>query len=191
MKSAMVILAVATSAVALPAAAQVNMSSVYAGGSIGSAERKDACGSIIAGGSCDEKDTAWRVFGGYQLNRNFSAELGYHHLGEITADAGAAHATSKTNLWELVGIGAFPVMNTVSLYGKLGGYRAKTNLSSNLGGGGDETNTGLTYGFGAQWDATQNLGVRAEWQRYDNVGGSRVGEGDINALTIGALYRFR
>lgn len=192
MKSALVILAISASVFALPAAAQVNMSSVYMGASVGSAERKDACGSIVAGGSCDEKDTAWRLFGGYQINRNFAAELGYHDLGQITSSAGTASATSKARLVDLVGIAAYPFMNVLSVYGKLGGYYAKTELSSNItGAGGDETNTGLTYGAGLQWDATRNLGVRAELQRYDNVGGSRTGEGDINVVSVGALWRFQ
>jgi OmpA-OmpF porin, OOP family len=152
----------------------------YIGGDVGNADF----------GSDD--DMGFRVLGGYQINRNFAAELGYHNLGEITASAGTASATTKARLWELVGIGAYPFANQFSVYGKLGGYRSKTTASSNVAGlGGEDTNTGLTYGFGAQWDAMQNLGVRVEWQRYDNVGGNASGEGDINVLSLGGIWRFR
>ena len=191
MKALVVIVALATTAFALPATAQLNMSSVYIGGDLGLAERKDSCGSILAGGSCDEKDRSWALFGGYQLNRNFAAELGYHDLGEIKASVGSATAASKTHVWDLVAVGMLPVMNTLSLYGKLGGYWAKSHLSSNVANGGTDTNTGLTYGAGVQWDAMPNIGVRAQWQRYDNVGGNQTGEGDINVVSVGALYRFR
>jgi OOP family OmpA-OmpF porin len=192
MKSAAAVLGITASVLAFPAAAQMNMSAAYVGGSIGQSERKDVCGVLLVGGSCDEKDTAWRILGGYQINRNFAAEFGYHNLGEVKASAGASSSTSKSNVWELVGIGAYPFANQFAVYGKLGGYRGKTTLSSNVTGvGGEEKNNGLTYGFGLQWDPMANLGVRAEWQRYDNVGGPRTGEGDINALTLGAIWHFR
>jgi opacity protein-like surface antigen len=85
------------------------------------------------------------------------------------------------------------VLPVLSIYGKLGGYYAKTELSSNIPGvgGADDNNTGLTYGVGVQWDALPNLGVRAEWQRYDNVGSDTTGEGDINVISVGAIWRFR
>src|SRR2546426_1161236 len=36
-----------------------------------------------SGFSCDKKDTAFKILGGYQINRNFAAELGYHDLGKL------------------------------------------------------------------------------------------------------------
>jgi len=193
MKSAAIaVAALAASAFALPAAAQMSMASGYVGATFGQAEYKDACGSVIAGGSCDEKDTAWRVLAGMQINRNFAAEIGYHNLGEITATAGASRANLQVDVFELVGIGAFPIANMFSIYGKLGGYYGRAELTSNVAGiGGDETNTGLTYGAGVQFDVMRQLGVRLEWQRYDNVGGDRTGEGDINVISVGAIWRFR
>lgn len=177
MKSATVILALVTSAFSLPAAAQLAASAVYLGGSIGRADQKVP----------DEKDTAWKVFGGYQFHPNFAAELGYHHLGEVTSSG----VTTEARAWDLVGIGSLPVVaNVLSLYGKLGAYYAQTERTT-PGVRADENNNGLTYGFGAQWDATRNIGVRVEWQRYDQVGSRTTGEGDIDVLSVGALYRFR
>jgi OOP family OmpA-OmpF porin len=178
---------------ALPAAAQVGMSSVYVGATVGQSEYKDACGNIAAGVSCDEKDTAWRILAGYQINRNFAAEIGYHDLGESKASFGSTSGSIKVKAVELVGIGAFPVLPVLSIYGKIGGYYAKTELSSNIPGVGsaDDNNTGLTYGAGVQWDVLRNLGLRLEWQRYDDVGSDSTGEGDINVISVGALWRFR
>lgn len=106
MKSAAAIAALAASAFALPAAAQVSMSSVYVGATVGQAEYKDACQGIAPGVSCDEKDTAWRVLAGYQINRHFAAEIAYHNLGETKASAGGASAAIGVKAFELVGIGA-------------------------------------------------------------------------------------
>src|SRR2546430_13640819 len=80
----------------------------YAGITLGQSEVKDV---DCAGASCDKKDTAFRILGGYQINRNFAAELGYHDLGKVTLSAPGVSANIKSNVWELVGIGAYPFAN--------------------------------------------------------------------------------
>ncbi len=161
------------------AAAQSNLSSWYAGGTVGQAELKDACQGL---GGCDEKDTALRILGGYQYNRNFAAEIGYHDLGEASAPAGATEAAA----WELVGIGALPLGNQFSAYGKLGVYRGELEAL-----GAEETNSDLTYGLGLQYDITRAVGVRGEWQRYSKMGGGAVAETDVDVLNVGVAYRFQ
>jgi len=171
MKSAAVMVVGLTAAVfTLPAAAQMtnDSSAFYVGGSVGQSKIKDCPG-------CDDKDTAWRLLGGYQFNRNFSAEVGYHNLG----DFGGA----KANAWELVGVGLFPVANQFGIYGKLGGHH------SELKDGGSESGNGLTYGAGLQYDIMPALGLRGEWQRYDKVAG--VSDSKIDVLSVGAIWRFR
>lgn len=174
---AAVTLALATSAFAVPASAQLNMSSVYVGGSLGRSNFKTP----------SETDTAWRLFGGYQFHRNFAAELGYHDLGEVNFVGGNRNAKA----WEFVGVGMLPVATALSVYGKLGGYYAKSELQSSIVPSGDDTNTGLTYGVGAQYDVTPQVGLRLEWQRYDNVGGNTAGKTDIDVANLGVLWRFR
>jgi OOP family OmpA-OmpF porin len=177
MKALAVVLALATTAFALPASAQLNMSSVYIGGSLGRSNFK----------APSETDTAWRLFGGYQFHPNFAAEIGYHNLGQVNFVQGDRDA----KVWELVGIGMWPVANALSVYGKLGGYYGKSELHSSVVPSGDDTNGGLTYGVGAQYDMMRNAAVRVEWQRYDNVGGNTTGETDIDVLNVGLLWKFR
>jgi OOP family OmpA-OmpF porin len=179
MKSIKAALAVAAFAFAGAAAAQPSLSSVYIGGTIGQAEYKDACSGLT---DCDEKDTAWRILGGYQFNRYFAAELGYHNLGEASAQAGAIEGTA----WELVGIGAYPVIDKLSVYGKLGAYRGELE-----GLGAKETNSDLTYGVGLQYDVLKNVGLRSEWQRYNKMGGGAFTETDVDVLSAGVVYRFQ
>ncbi len=156
------------------AAQQPSVSSVYVGGTIGQAEYKDGGG--------DDKDTAWRILGGYQFNRYFAAELGYHNLGEASAAAGAVEGTA----WELVGIGAYPLVDKLSAYGKLGVYRGELE-----GLGAEETNTDLTFGVGLQYDLVKNVGLRGEWQRYSKMGGGNLVETDVDVLSVGVVYRFQ
>jgi OOP family OmpA-OmpF porin len=188
MRSILAVITLGASAFALPAAAQMNMSSFYVGATFGQSDF-GSC-EAPAGVSCDTKDTAWRALAGYQFNRNFAAEIGYHNLGEVKFSGAGLDATTKVNAWELVGVGLLPFANQFAGYAKLGGYHAKTELSGNLGSA-DDTNTGLTYGVGLQWDPMPPLGVRVEWQRYNDVGGDNSAKGDISVLSLGAIWRFR
>ena len=179
-KSIKSLLAVAALAFAGGAfAQQPALSSVYLGATLGQSDFKDGCNGVS---DCDSKDTAWRLLGGYRFNQYFSAELGYHDLGEVSGSG----ASVKGNAWELVGLASYPVVDKFSVYGKLGGYRGELK-----GNGANETNTDLTYGVGLQYDVLKNVGIRGEWQRYAKLGGGDVQETDVDVLSIGAVYRFQ
>jgi len=163
----------------------------YLGGSIGqSSVDIEDCGGVV---SCDDKDTAWRILGGYQINRNFAVELGYHQLGEASASFPGGQVNFESTAIELVGIGALPLANNFALYAKAGFYRGESEATgSNVGGpiNVKESNTDLTYGVGAQYNFNPRFGIRAEWQRYANMGGEEIGESDIDVLSIGVVVRF-
>jgi|SRR5687767_11914336 OmpA-OmpF porin, OOP family len=161
----------------------------YAGASIGQSSMDiEGCGGAI---SCDDKDTAWRILGGYQINRNFAVELGYHQLGDAIASGPGGQVNFEATAIELVGLGILPLANNFALYAKAGFYRGETEAKG-LAGSVDEseTNTDLTYGLGAQYNFNPRFGVRAEWQRYTNMGGEATGESDVDVLSIGVLVRF-
>src|SRR5438309_3199391 len=146
----------------------------YLGASVGQSKAKVAdCAGFS---SCDAKAAAFGILGGYQINRNFAAELGYHDFGRVTL-SGPGSANIKANAAELVGLGAYPFANRFSVYGKLGAYRAESKLSAAASGSVSlkDRNTDLTFGFGAQYDVAREAGVRAEWQRYKSVGGDDTG----------------
>ena len=172
----------------------------YLGASIGQSRAKDFCDDS-GGFSCDDKDTAWKLFGGYQFNRHLAVEAGYTDLGEVGASGVlsgvSVRGTVEVTAFELMGVGSFPVMDRFALYGKLGVYRAETeqSVTGTLGtitvtDNASENNTDLTFAFGARFDITRNLGIRAEWQRYLDVGGGEIGEDDVDVLSVGVLWRF-
>ena len=183
----------------LTTASQAQEAGVYIGGAFGQAEHNDACeGANI---SCDEKDTAWKIFGGYQFNRYVAVELGYADLGQSkasgTVGSVTVNATFNVTAWELVGVGSFPVMDRLSVLGKAGFYRGEVEsrgtgtigaitVPVNL----DESNTDITFGIGVRYDFSRNAGVRAEWQRYKKVGGEETGESDVSLLSVAGIWRF-
>ena len=165
----------------------------YFGASVGQSKARHV--NCAGFDSCDAKAAAFGILGGYQINRNFAAELGYHDFGRVTFSAPGVSGNIKASAAELVGLGAYPVASQFSLYGKLGAYRAEAKLSASLAGlvSGSlkDRTTDLTFGFGARYDVTRETGVRAEWQRYKNVGGDDTGgKYDIDVISIGLIWRF-
>ena len=57
--------------------------SYYLGGAIGQSEADSYCNGAS---SCEDNDTAWKVFGGYKLMDKLSVEGAYINLGDIRKD---------------------------------------------------------------------------------------------------------
>jgi OmpA-OmpF porin, OOP family len=186
---AVLALAAGTSA-AIPAEAQ-DLHRFYAGGSIGQTTASDGCSGIILPGiTCNDSDTAWRIFGGYRIDPNLSVELGYQDLGQVKATGFGVNGDVTASVWELVAVGTLPLRNRFSIYGKLGGYLGDTKLSSNAGFSGSETNTDITFGIGGRYDVSPQVALRAEYQSYQSVGGGAVGQSDFDVISVGALFNF-
>lgn len=167
----------------------------YAGGSLGRADYKNTCEGL--GVPCDDSDSAWRLFGGYRYSRGVAVEVGYADFGATSASGTVAgvgvQAHAEVTAWDLSGVFSLPVGERLSIFGKLGVYRAEVESAGNVGaftGSASDTGSGFTYGVGAQYDLSRAFGVRAEWQAYDNVGGPGTGEDDVSALMLGVLLRF-
>lgn len=170
-KTAAALFILATAAFAAPAAAQYSLGEdpgFYAGGTIG-----------ING----DDETAWRLLAGYQANRNFALELGYHELGKHNI-AGFPLDSSAV---EVLGVGRLPLNQQAAVYGKIGAYR-----SNSKGGGADERQVDVTFGVGLEYALSYNFAARGEWQRYRAMGGGAIGQtSDLDVYSIGAVYRFR
>ena len=93
----------------------------YAGASVG--QSKSDCPS--GGSSCDDKDTAYRIFGGYKFHPNIAVEGGYAPLGEtstgvgtlgnVTAEANDAKTSTALNPKRLISgvvAGLIPILPT-------------------------------------------------------------------------------
>lgn len=158
----------------------------YAGGSIGYSQFKDTCHAVSAI-NCDDTDTAWRGFAGYQFSRHLGVEVGYGQPGEVTSDVGYAR---ETKAFDVAAVFAVPVAQRVDLLFRLGAYRARSN-ENNGGVTAGTTNSGPIFGAGVGLNLGK-LGLRAEWQRYRNVGpsGLSVSEDTIDVFGVSGLARF-
>lgn len=148
-------------------------------------------------GAKDEKDTAWKFFGGYQFNRYLGVEGGYVDLGKasVSGTSGGipAAATLDSKVWQAAAVGSLPLGQQFALTGKLGVARADTDVGGNIGAmpiGTTDHNTAPTYGLGMRYDINSKIGVRAEWERFRLGGGSFAGKSDADLFSVNALYRF-
>jgi OmpA-OmpF porin, OOP family len=162
----------------------------YVGGALGQAKHTEGCDGVPSGISCDDADTGWKIFGGYQFNRNFAAEVAYTDLGETKFSDPTDSVTFRPTALEVVGVGMYPFPEGFTLYGKLGFYRAETKLDSTFGFSEKDSNTDVTFGLGGRYDFNRNFAVRVEWQRYMDVGGDDIGTSDIDMLSVGVLWKF-
>jgi OmpA-OmpF porin, OOP family len=186
-KALMVAVGLAGAVFSLPAAAQMSkmMSSVYLGAEVGQADQKFNC-SEFGATTCDGKDTAYRLFLGYQFHRIFSVEGGYTSLGSGKVGDATGSADVETTLLDLSVIGAIPV-GPVSLFGRLGGYHSESKAEDV-----SHDKNGWLIGAGVGFDINKNIGLRAEWKRYLKTGGGEFGQNwDADMISIGGLWRFQ
>lgn len=166
----------------------------YAGAHFGQSKAESTCEGVSGTGvSCDDKGNAWKLLGGYRFHQNFAAELAYTDLGEAKATGPAGSVTATSTAFDLSVVGSFYPIDRLFAYGRLGAYRASTDVKTStvtVNRTDSETNTGLTYGVGVGYDITKNFTVRAEWQKYPEVGGPSTGEDDITVIGLGVLFRF-
>jgi len=191
---------------AAPVAAQEKFRSIYLGGSMGVGLHKDFCNNATTTAaamgngpvtSCEDSTNAYRAFAGYRFNRNLALEVGYASPGQATAEANVGGpllpVRMKTKGWDYTGILSFQLSGDLYGFGRFGAYTMRSWTDTYVANAptltAAETSTGFTGGIGVGWDLGL-LGVRAEWQRYLNVGGGSVPEDTIDVISVGALLRF-
>jgi OOP family OmpA-OmpF porin len=195
------LVAAALSLAALPAAAQSHW---YAGFSFGQSRTGD---ELVANREStittardihtdfDDRDTAWRMYGGYRFNSIFAVEGGFAHLGThrmlTTMQGGDPPAPAAIGISrKITGYGAdllvgppLPWANT-NIYARVGAFRSRLEAHAALDGNiiftsGDSSErarttrhneTVLKYGLGGEYLFRPDAALRVEWERYVDVG---------------------
>jgi OOP family OmpA-OmpF porin len=199
-------------AIASPEAlAQNNDAGWYVGANVGQSRAKIddariARGLLGSGFSSvaienDERDTAYKVFGGYRINRNFAIEGGYFDLGEFgfkatTVPAGTLNGNIKLRGFNLDALGMLPITEKFSAFGRVGVNYAEardsftgTGLVRVVDPNPSKRQTNYKAGLGLQYAFSEVLAMRAEVERYrinDAVGN----RGDVDLFSVGLVYRF-
>ena len=149
----------------------------------------------------DKRGKSFKLFGGYQFNRNIGLEAGYFDLGQFgfsstTAPAGTLNGTMKVHGFNLDLVGTMPLTDRLSALARVGAQYAKTNdrfTGTGAAAGStqsrSERGTNLKYGAGLQYEVSPSMWLRGEVERYriaDGVGR----DGHVNAATLSLVFPF-
>ena len=166
----------------------------YLGASAGQATADISC---PAGTSCDDKDTAWKVYGGLEVNEFVSMEVGYIDLGKV-GYSGAKTGSRETKGMLLQLVGTYALNPSFTLIGRGGMNFLGTDVNGTIAGtpnnNASDTDVVWSAGLGAQYNFTQSVGLRMEWERYFKTGSPAAnggtGEANVDLLSAGVVYKF-
>ena len=149
----------------------------------------------------DDRSTGFKVFGGYQINKNFAVEGGYFDLGKFgytatTVPAGTLNGNIKLRGLNLDLVGIVPLTEKFSVFGRAGLNYAQARDSFSGTGAVLVTNpnprkndTNYKLGLGLQYALSESLAVRAEAERY-RVNDAVGNRGHVDLVSVGLIYRF-
>jgi len=181
---------VAALSIASTAQADDNDSGFYLGGGVGqyNIEVDDFDDVTTTVENYDSDDTAWKVFGGWRMNRFFGVELAYINLGspndEILPDT---FVEIETDGFAPYAVGTLP-LGPFELFAKAGYFFHETDarVTSPLGTL-TESDSGedFTWSAGVGVTVFETFNLRLEYEQFDfdNID-------DSNALWLTGSFRF-
>ena len=149
----------------------------------------------------DNRDSGYKIFGGYQINRNLALEGGFFDLGKFgfsatTLPTGTLNGDIRLKGLNLDAVGILPITDKFSAFGRVGLNYTQARDAFNGSGAvivqnpnPSKRDTNLKLGLGLQYAFNDALAMRLEAERYrinDAVGN----RGDINLVSLGLIYRF-
>lgn len=151
--------------------------------------------------SRDQNDTAYKIFGGYQFNRNIALEAGYFDLGRFgfnatTAPAGTLNGQIKSHGLNLDLVGTLPMTERWSALARVGAQYARTKDSFSGTGAvtvadpnPSKNKVNAKLGLGLQYAFSPSILMRGEVERYrvnDAVGSNAR----VNVFSLGLVFPF-
>ncbi|HEX6318239.1 MAG TPA: outer membrane beta-barrel protein [Burkholderiales bacterium] len=145
----------------------------------------------------DTKDTGYQANLGYRFSTNWAAEIGVADLGDYSFE----HFTSPsiTERLEVQGVkvavvGMFPGTGRFNVIGKLGIARTTVDWEGQIGATvltADHKRNSLLAGFGVQYNVTDRIGVRAEYENWGEAGNEAdTGRLKISTWNVLAVFSF-
>ena len=156
-------------------------SNFYLGASVGQSEVDYGEGQSFV---TDDKDTSLEIFGGYKFSENLAVELAYQDFGENTAFFSGDTLIADGYAFSLSLVGALPVNEKLSVYGKLGVAHAEADANGqNTFIRSSVSDDDFLYGVGLTYGLTESVDLRFEWEHIDTFY-------EVDTLSLGVSYNF-
>lgn len=149
----------------------------------------------------DRRDTAYKLFGGYQFNRNFAIEAGYFDLGQFgftadTSNESTLAAQVRAQGLNLDLVGTMPLSDRWSALGRIGA--AYTRVRDNFSGTAvpsladpvsRRNSTNLKVGVGLQYAFSPSFLLRGEVERY-RIDGPISRHANVDTVSLSMVFPF-
>lgn len=148
----------------------------------------------------ERQDTAYKIFGGYQVTPHFSWEFGYFNLGKFTYSAAMPTGTFNGR-YEIDGVNldaiyTLPLSQRWSASARLGVQYANTrdnfsgtSMLPTMASSPSQQDTNAKVGLGLQYEISPSLLVRGEAERYRVKDGVN-NWGDVNQFSVALVFPF-
>lgn len=148
-----------------------------------------------------DRDTAYKIYGGYQFNKYIGLEGGYFDLGKFgftanTLPLGTLNGTTRMRGFNLDAVGTLPLSEKFSALGRIGINNAQTRDAFTGTGAVNVTNpnpnkrdTNYKLGVGLQYAFNDALAMRGEIERY-RVNDAIGNKGHVDVFSVGLVYSF-
>lgn len=165
----------------------------FAGASYGKSDvDRSITEGLITSGPVDGKDSGLKVFVGMQFNRNLGLEFAVVDLGELTYSGtfnGSPVSNGKVEAsgFNVAAVGTIPLSPQLSVFGKAGLFSWEADATDTTSGvpfSGTEDGTDISLGVGLEFDFTNVVGARMEWERFD------VDNADASLLSVGVVFKW-
>ncbi len=151
--------------------------------------------------SHNDRNSAFKIFGGYQFNRYFGVEAGYFDLGRYrfniaTNPAGNFNGEVKARGGNLDLVGTLPITDNFSVFAKVGGQYARTEDAFNgngsvvvLNSNPSTRKTNYNGGVGLQYAFNPSFQMRAEFERF-RLDNAVLNHSAVNLASISLIFPF-
>ncbi len=162
--------------------AQKTPANNYIGASISQADTEAICDSFTR---CDSGDRGWKIYSGVRLSSDIVVEGGYIDFGEMaTYDSDNKRTTSRLSGYTTAALATYQYGDKLELFAK-GGIIWWDNERSADSGDSSNDDASRYIGAGASYDLGDNLGIRAEWERFEDIERFEGNTEKIELLSIG------
>lgn len=141
----------------------------------------------IENATVDHSSTAWKVYGGWAMNKYFALELGWVELGKVDTRFGASVPPNEidnlladtASVHPLTGDGVtaaavlrWPFADIFAVHVKAGLFAWNSDVDVRVVQGGtgqvlsDDSGTDAMYGLGLEWKFVDRWSLTMEWERY-------------------------
>lgn len=151
--------------------------------------------------SSDRNDNAFKVFGGYQINRNIALEAGMYSLGKSrfttnTSPAGTFSSATKVRGLNFDVVGTLPFTERFSGLARVGAHHAfsqenysGTGANAGIAASTKHNNTNYKVGLGVQYELSSAMWIRGEVERY-RVKDATGRRNNIDMTSVSLVFPF-